>query len=78
MAETNAGLGFAHAARGASLALAGDVRARHWRDAKTRFQDALAFWVEMRDKGATGGERDNPDGLAREIATCDAALVGLR
>jgi hypothetical protein len=52
------------------------VRLGHWREAKARFQEAHAFWTELRDKGIAKGGADlaRPDELAREIERCDAAL----
>jgi non-specific serine/threonine protein kinase/serine/threonine-protein kinase len=75
VADTNIGLGFAHAALGSNAAVARDIRLGHWREAKARFEAGHAFWAEMRDRGATTGEEAaRPDGIAREIAKCDAAL----
>ena len=57
------GLGHAHAALG------------QWREAKAGFEDAYAFWKEMRDKGVTtGADATRPEALALEIAKCNAAL----
>jgi eukaryotic-like serine/threonine-protein kinase len=79
LAEANAGLGYAHAALGAATDLSRAARVRHWHEAKARFNDGLTFWVEMQERGlATGGERDSPEGLRRQIAACDAALVRLQ
>jgi tetratricopeptide (TPR) repeat protein len=63
VASYNEGFGYALAARG------------QWREAKVRFEDAYAFWKEMRDKGVTtGADLARPEALALEIAKCDAAL----
>ena len=63
VANYEEGLGRAHAALG------------QWRQAKTRFEAAYAFWKEMRDKGiTTGADLARPEALALEIARCDAAL----
>ena len=79
VADSRIGLGFAHAALGASPGLATAVRVSHWRDAKAHFHGGLVFWAEMRDQGIVpGAEGDRPDRLAREIAKCDAALARLR
>jgi tetratricopeptide (TPR) repeat protein len=76
VADYNIGLGYAHAALGSNAAIAREARLRHWREAKARFQAGLAFWAEMRDRGATTGEEAaKPELLTREIATCDAALA---
>ena len=78
-ADSRIGLGFAHAALGASPGLATAARVSHWREAKAHFDGGLVFWAEMRDKGIVPGtEGDRPDRLAREIARCDAALARLR
>jgi non-specific serine/threonine protein kinase/serine/threonine-protein kinase len=78
LAEANEGLGFAHGALATNRAFSLEARARHWSDAKSRFNDGRAFWVEMRDRGlTTGREQEYPERLAREIAACDAALAGL-
>jgi tetratricopeptide (TPR) repeat protein len=63
VASYNEGFGYAYAARG------------QWREAKARFENAYAFWKEMREKGVTtGADLARPEALALEIARCDAAL----
>jgi non-specific serine/threonine protein kinase/serine/threonine-protein kinase len=69
------GLAHAHLALGSNRRLRRSTRLSHWREARAGFQDAYAFWTEMRDKGVTtGADLARPDALAREIAKCDAAL----
>lgn len=75
LAEANAGLGIAHASLGATTGLPPATRARHWREAKARFTAGLGFWTDMQARGlTTGGERDSPESLRRQIAACDVAL----
>ena len=71
------GLAHAHVALGSDRTLAHATRLSHWREARARFQDAYAFWKEMRDKGVTtGADLARPEALALEIAKCDAAQGG--
>ena len=53
------------------------ARLGHWREARDRFQEAYAFWKELRDRGiAPARTAARPEALALEIAKCDAALGG--
>jgi non-specific serine/threonine protein kinase/serine/threonine-protein kinase len=69
------GFGHAFAALASDRRLPRETRLRHWREARSRFQEAYAFWVDMREKGAAvAADASRPEKLAREIAKCDAAL----
>ena len=76
VAGISEGLAHAHASLGSRGALPRATRFDHWREARRGFQDAHAFWKEMRDTGVTtGADLARPEALAREIAKCDAALA---
>ncbi|MDP9100034.1 MAG: tetratricopeptide repeat protein [Verrucomicrobiota bacterium] len=50
-------------------------RKKNWEEAKTWYQKSLAIWQDMNAKGTlSGADADKPDELAKEIATCAAAL----
>jgi non-specific serine/threonine protein kinase/serine/threonine-protein kinase len=69
------GFAIAHAALGADHRRPRATRTAHWREAKSRFQEAHAFWQEMKDKGvAVARDASRPDELSLEIARCDAQL----
>jgi tRNA A-37 threonylcarbamoyl transferase component Bud32/tetratricopeptide (TPR) repeat protein len=75
VADYSEGFGYAHAALGSDRLLARDVRMSHWREAKVRFAEAYTFWRDLRDRGVSAGaDLARPEGLAVEIAKCDAAL----
>ncbi|HKM48920.1 MAG TPA: hypothetical protein VJX69_15110 [Terriglobales bacterium] len=50
-------------------------QARHWREARSWYQQALQSYVSLRSQAALrGGEAGEPDRMAQEIAKCDAML----
>ena len=78
VADTHAGLGYAHAAMGAETTLRLDERVKQYRLAKDHFVQGLTFWTEARELGATTGEESaRPELLTRQIAACDRALAAL-
>jgi non-specific serine/threonine protein kinase/serine/threonine-protein kinase len=54
-------------------------RVEHWQQARSWYQRSLDVLLDMRRRGLlTDTDANRPDSIAREIATCDAALAKLK
>jgi non-specific serine/threonine protein kinase/serine/threonine-protein kinase len=72
-------LGQAEASLASRAQLNSNLRADHWRNARSQYKQALSIFLELQAKGALRGEdAQEPEKVRQGIAKCDAALAASR
>lgn len=57
----------------------GDAAQENWQHARAEYQESLEIYRELAAKGAlVGAEATKPDEIAKELASCEAALASTR